>query len=241
MASSEARGRDRGRRAGPARAAAPPRTREPGLLRRLRPAPAGRRPAGSPRCGAAGCAASAGIPATGSGSACRRCSSRSPARRSRSRSPTTSPAKGGTTIVAVDQPAARSATQPSSRRAASLPAAPEPTAPARTARPRRRGAASSGPNGRLTLARDARRLDDRARLVPARARPRRAARRPRDAPQGSACPEVGVLESSDFSSLHPGYAIVFSGIYSSRADAEAALTSARATGFGTAYTREISR
>ena len=50
-----------------------------------------------------------------------------------------------------------------------------------------------------------------------------------------------MLESSDFSSLHPGYAIVFSGIYSSRADAEAALTSARATGFGTAYTREISR
>jgi hypothetical protein len=53
--------------------------------------------------------------------------------------------------------------------------------------------------------------------------------------------EVGVLESADFSSLHPGYAIVFSGIYSSRADAEAALTSARATGFGTAYTRQISR
>ena len=37
------------------------------------------------------------------------------------------------------------------------------------------------------------------------------------------------------------YAIVFSGVYSSRADAEAALTSARATGFGTAYTREVSR
>ncbi len=53
--------------------------------------------------------------------------------------------------------------------------------------------------------------------------------------------EVGVLDSSDFSSLHPGYAIVFSGVYSSRADAEAALTGARATGFGTAYTREISR
>jgi hypothetical protein len=58
---------------------------------------------------------------------------------------------------------------------------------------------------------------------------------------GLGLPQVGVLDSSDFSSLHPGYAIVFSGVYRSRADAEAALTSARATGFGTAYTREISR
>ena len=58
---------------------------------------------------------------------------------------------------------------------------------------------------------------------------------------GLGLPDVGVLQSSDFSSLHPGYSIVFSGIYRSRADAEAALTSARATGFGTAYTREISR
>jgi hypothetical protein len=58
---------------------------------------------------------------------------------------------------------------------------------------------------------------------------------------GLGLPEVGVLDSSDFSSLHPGYAIVFSGVYTSRADAEAALTSARATGFGSAYTRQISR
>jgi hypothetical protein len=54
-------------------------------------------------------------------------------------------------------------------------------------------------------------------------------------------PEVGVLESSDFSSLHPGYYVVFSGVYSSRADADAALASARATGFGGAYVREASR
>ena len=74
-------------------------------------------------------------------------------------------------------------------------------------------------------------------LTRGRAAPLETARRA----AGLGLPEVGVLESSDFSSLHPGYAIVFSGIYSSRADAEAALTSARATGFGTAYTREISR
>jgi hypothetical protein len=58
---------------------------------------------------------------------------------------------------------------------------------------------------------------------------------------GLGLPEVGVLSSSDFPSLHPGYYVVFSGLYSSRADAEAALTSAHATGFGGAYTRQIAR
>jgi hypothetical protein len=58
---------------------------------------------------------------------------------------------------------------------------------------------------------------------------------------GLGLPEVGVLSSSEFPSLHPGYYVVFSGLYSSRADAEAALTSAHATGFGGAYTRQIAR
>jgi septal ring-binding cell division protein DamX len=54
-------------------------------------------------------------------------------------------------------------------------------------------------------------------------------------------PQVGVLVSSEFSSLHPGYYIVFSGVYSSRDEAEAALPSVRATGFSSASTRQISR
>jgi hypothetical protein len=54
-------------------------------------------------------------------------------------------------------------------------------------------------------------------------------------------PQVGVLESAEYASLHPGYYVVFSGIYSSQAEAEAALPSARAAGFGAAYTRQISR
>jgi hypothetical protein len=54
-------------------------------------------------------------------------------------------------------------------------------------------------------------------------------------------PQVGVLDSADYSSLHPGYYVVFSGVYNSQAEAEAALPSARAGGFGGAYTREISR
>lgn len=54
-------------------------------------------------------------------------------------------------------------------------------------------------------------------------------------------PEVGVLDSGQFSSLHPGYYVVFSGIYSSAGEAETALRTARATGFASAYTRQITR
>jgi hypothetical protein len=66
-------------------------------------------------------------------------------------------------------------------------------------------------------------------------RPRGTARRAANA----GLPEVGVLDSSRFASLHPGYAVVFSGIYTSRPDAEAALASVRASGFGGAYVRQI--
>ena len=54
-------------------------------------------------------------------------------------------------------------------------------------------------------------------------------------------PEVGVLDSNQFSSLHPGYYVVFSGIYSSAGEAETALRTAHATGFASAYTRQITR
>jgi hypothetical protein len=54
-------------------------------------------------------------------------------------------------------------------------------------------------------------------------------------------PEVGILDSNEFSSLHPGYYVVFSGIYSSAGEAETALRTAHATGFASAYTRQITR
>ena len=54
-------------------------------------------------------------------------------------------------------------------------------------------------------------------------------------------PEVGVLDSNQFSSLHPGYYVVFSGIYSSAGEAETALRTVHATGFASAYTRQITR
>jgi cell division septation protein DedD len=51
--------------------------------------------------------------------------------------------------------------------------------------------------------------------------------------------QVGVLDSSDWSSLHPGYYVVFSGIYPSQAAAQAAVSHAQEHGFGTAYVRQI--
>jgi hypothetical protein len=53
--------------------------------------------------------------------------------------------------------------------------------------------------------------------------------------------QVGVLESSRYSSLHPGYYVVFSGIYTSRAQAERAQVTAATKGFRNAYAREITR
>jgi SPOR domain len=50
---------------------------------------------------------------------------------------------------------------------------------------------------------------------------------------------VGVLTSSGFSSLHPGYLVVFSGVYANRSAAEQALSRAKAAGYAAGYTREI--
>ena len=54
-------------------------------------------------------------------------------------------------------------------------------------------------------------------------------------------PEVGVLDSSRYSSLHPGYYVVFSGNYSSRGEADRAQSAANAKGFQAAYVRQITR
>jgi hypothetical protein len=51
-------------------------------------------------------------------------------------------------------------------------------------------------------------------------------------------PQVGVLDSSSYASLHPGYWIVFSGIYASEAEATSALEGARKAS-GTAAVRHV--
>lgn len=53
-------------------------------------------------------------------------------------------------------------------------------------------------------------------------------------------PAVGVLDSSRYASLHPGYAIVFSGVYGSLDEALAALPQAARHARG-AYAQEVSR
>ena len=50
---------------------------------------------------------------------------------------------------------------------------------------------------------------------------------------------VGVLDSAQYSSLHPGYYVVFSGVYSSNAAASAHLSQALSAGFKSAYMRPI--
>jgi len=51
--------------------------------------------------------------------------------------------------------------------------------------------------------------------------------------------QVGVLDSSRYASLHPGYDLVFSGVYGTAAEAQAALRGIQAAGFPEASTREI--
>ncbi len=51
--------------------------------------------------------------------------------------------------------------------------------------------------------------------------------------------QVGVLDSSGFGSLHPGYFVVFSGFYGASGDAELALKEAQARGYGAAYVLRV--
>jgi hypothetical protein len=52
-------------------------------------------------------------------------------------------------------------------------------------------------------------------------------------------PQAGVLDSSDYSSLNPGYYVAFSGIYDTKAQAESGLSNARSKGFPLAYVRQV--
>jgi len=149
-------------------------------------------------------------------------------------------ASGGTTLVAASSRLQPRGDVPQPTAGAALPSAPEPGSGTTAKEVKAQGSTPRAPNGRLTWPETTHGWtivlisypSTRGPAVPLATASRAA---------GLGLPEVGVLDSSDYSSLHPGYAIVFSGVYRSRADAEAALTSARATGFGRAYTREISR
>ena len=51
--------------------------------------------------------------------------------------------------------------------------------------------------------------------------------------------QVGVLNSSDYSSMNPGYYVTFTGVYTTESQAQAALPNARSKGFPTAYVRRV--
>jgi hypothetical protein len=53
--------------------------------------------------------------------------------------------------------------------------------------------------------------------------------------------QVGVLTSSEYSSLHPDYYVVFSGIYRTQAEATAALAAIQAKGLRGAYQARVTR
>ena len=112
-----------------------------------------------------------------------------------------------------------------------LPTAPTATAPpTTTAAPPRRNAVLSWPNrnGYTVVLNSIPTANGRSSAV---AQAKQAASR--------GLPQVGVLVSSRYSSLHPGYYVVFSGIYSSFGPAQAAVSRARAAGYGAAYARQI--
>jgi hypothetical protein len=50
---------------------------------------------------------------------------------------------------------------------------------------------------------------------------------------------VGVLDSSKFSSLHPGYYVIFAGIYDTQAEAQSAIIDAHQKGYRGPYPRRI--
>ena len=53
-------------------------------------------------------------------------------------------------------------------------------------------------------------------------------------------PDVGVLSSSDYSSLHPGYYVIFSGVYKSQAEALRHRAAAERAGFNSPYVKRVS-
>lgn len=53
--------------------------------------------------------------------------------------------------------------------------------------------------------------------------------------------DVGVIDSGNFSSLHPGYFVIFAGVHDTLGEAQDAVSAARSAGFSGAYPRQITR
>ena len=155
-------------------------------------------------------------------------------------------------IVATDTPVtvgpgAPQATVPGVSQTSTLPTAPQPTISTGTL-PSPPGAASTNstttpaprpnalsewPAGKSGYTNVLESLPEKSGRAAALARARAA--------KQAGLPAVGVLVSSRYSSLHPGYLVVFSGIYSSQTEATGALAAAHGRGFPNAYQARVTR
>jgi hypothetical protein len=146
----------------------------------------------------------------------------------------------GTTFVATLPTVPVTAPAPAPAPAATidtstLPTPPEPTATsAKPTPPKPRAGRTPWPAGRTgwTVVLES---------LPATTSGRKSAQQRSDRAAQNGLPDVGILVSSRYSTLHPGYFVIFSGIYDSRSEAESTLRAATGAGFSAAYVRQISQ
>jgi hypothetical protein len=136
--------------------------------------------------------------------------------------------------VSVTEPAAvPTVTSPPTVNTSTLPAAPEPT----TTTP----VTPAGPkNGRFAWPRNENGWTIVLVSYP-KTNGRPSSLQTADKAARSGLNQVGVLDSSLYASLQPGYYVVFTGVYPAKTDADAAVATARQAGFGGAYSRQIAR
>jgi hypothetical protein len=129
--------------------------------------------------------------------------------------------------LAVGEPTSALSTPQVTVNTATLPAAPEPGV---GVRPNGRTAWPTGVSGWTIVLVSYPKLSGRSTALSAATRAAKANLR-----------QVGIIDSGGFASLQPGYFVVFSGIYGSKLNADAAVSTARQAGFGGAYSRQITR
>jgi zinc ribbon protein len=140
--------------------------------------------------------------------------------------------QGGPVHAPTTAPETATVTLPSVSTAAGPPPTPSTPPPSTTTAPAP-GALTAWPAGRsgFTVVLESIPTSSGRSLAVARAR----------AASRAGLPQVGVIDSGRYSSLHPGYFVVFSGIYASQAQADSAQATAAAKGFRLAYSRQITR
>jgi hypothetical protein len=138
------------------------------------------------------------------------------------------------TSVTVQEPTVVPTTSPAVGDTSTLPVAPEPRTTTAKAKPHAR------PNGRLVWPANENGWTIVLVSYPkSNGKPSALATATRAAT--AHLKQVGILDSSRYASLQPGYYVVFTGVYATKSDADASVSTARGAGFGGAYSRQIAR